>query len=305
LSFFEYNAPNYTVIINIEEFKTQSNMVNFNKSEYPIEITPPQKIELPNFRELWEYKDLVLFLVMRDLKTRFQQTFIGVFWIALQPIIQMLIFYMILGILVRMPTGDIPYPIFFLSGFVVWQLFSQIVNSSAFSLVANIGIITKTYFPRLSLPIASTISSFVDFVVSVALLFIVMLLNGYPVTNRIILLPVLLIITMAFSSGVGLLFGALMVTFRDMKNLLNFLLMVWMYATPIIYPISLVPDQYKLILRLNPLTSLVEIYRWMFLGTEGLPPVFQLLLSALVAILLWFLGAIAFKNMENKIADVM
>lgn len=279
--------------------------VSLTKSEYPIEITPAKKIELPNFRELWDYKDLVLFLVMRDLKSRFQQTVIGIFWIALQPIIQMLIFYVILGLLVRVPTGDIPYPIFFLSGFVVWQLFSQIVNSSAFSLVANIGIITKTYFPRLALPIATTISSFVDFAVSLILLFIVMIPNGYPITNRILLLPVLLIITMAFSSGVGLLFGALMVTFRDMKNLLSFILMIWMYVTPILYPITLVPENYKIFLRLNPLTSLVEVYRWMFLGIGILPPPFQLLLSTIVAIVLWFLGAIAFKNMENKIADVM
>ena len=280
-------------------------MVNLKKNEYPIEITPAKNIELPNFRELWDYRDLVVFLVKRELKSRFQQTLIGVFWIALQPIIQMLIFYVILGILIRVPTGDIPYPIFFLSGFVVWQLFSQIVNSSGFSLVANIGVISKTYFPRLALPIATTISSLVDFVVSVALLFIVMIPNGYSLSLRLLLLPILLLITMAFSSGIGLLFGALMVTFRDMKNLLGFILMIWMYVTPIIYPISLVPENYQIILRLNPLTSLVEIYRWMFLGTGTLPPVFQLLLSASVAILLWLLGAIAFKNMENKIADVM
>ncbi len=280
-------------------------MVNLKKNEYPIEITPAKNIELPNFRELWDYRDLVVFLVKRELKSRFQQTLIGVFWIALQPIIQMLIFYVILGILIRVPTGDIPYPIFFLSGFVVWQLFSQIVNSSGFSLVANIGVISKTYFPRLALPIATTISSLVDFVVSMVLLFIVMIPNGYSLSLRLLLLPILLLITMAFSSGIGLLFGALMVTFRDMKNLLGFILMIWMYVTPIIYPISLVPENYQIILRLNPLTSLVEIYRWMFLGTGTIPPVFQLFLSALVAILLWLLGAIAFKNMENKIADVM
>lgn len=280
-------------------------MVNLKKNEYPIEITPAKNIELPNFRELWDYRDLVVFLVKRELKSRFQQTLIGVFWIALQPIIQMLIFYVILGILIRVPTEDIPYPIFFLSGFVVWQLFSQIVNSSGFSLVANIGVISKTYFPRLALPIATTISSLVDFVVSMVLLFIVMIPNGYSLSLRLLLLPILLLITMAFSSGIGLLFGALMVTFRDMKNLLGFILMIWMYVTPIIYPISLVPENYQIILRLNPLTSLVEIYRWMFLGTGTIPPVFQLFLSALVAILLWLLGAIAFKNMENKIADVM
>ncbi|MEN6299051.1 MAG: ABC transporter permease [Anaerolineaceae bacterium] len=271
----------------------------------PIVITPPKVIEMPNFREVWEARDLLFFLVERDLKTRFQQTFIGVFWIALQPIIQVLIFYLILGILVKVPTGDIPYPLFFLSGFVAWQLFSQIVNSSAFSMTSNIGVITKSYFPRLVLPLSSTISSLIDFVVSFIILIILMRLNNYPITIRFTLIPVLLILTMLFSSGVGLLFGALMVTFRDVKNLLGFILMIWMYMTPIMYPISLVPQEYQIYLSLNPLTSLVESFRWVFLKTGTLPPVSHFLVSFIMMVIIWLLGAIYFRNMENKIADVM
>lgn len=271
----------------------------------PIVITPPKVIEMPNFREVWEARDLLFFLVERDLKTRFQQTFIGVFWIALQPIIQVLIFYLILGILVKVPTGDIPYPLFFLSGFVAWQLFSQIVNSSAFSMTSNIGVITKSYFPRLVLPLSSTISSLIDFVVSFIILIILMRLNNYPITIRFALIPVLLILTMLFSSGVGLLFGALMVTFRDVKNLLGFILMIWMYMTPIMYPISLVPQEYQIYLSLNPLTSLVESFRWVFLKTGTLPPTSHFLVSFIMMVIIWLLGAIYFRNMENKIADVM
>lgn len=271
----------------------------------PIVITPPSSLDLPNFRELWEYRDLLFFLTRRELKVRFQQTFIGFLWIVLQPIIQMLIFYLILGVLAKVPTEGIPYPIFFLSGFIVWQLFSQVVNSSAVSLLGNIGVIIKSYFPRLALPLSSTISSLVDFFVSFTLLFVFLMVNHFPITVRYFLLPVLLIITTIFSSGVGLLFGALMVVFRDTKNLLGFIMMIWMYLTPIMFPISIVPQQYQILFYINPITSLVESYRWVFLGRGDLPAFVNLLLSFIVAVIIWFAGAIAFRSMENKVADVM
>ena len=271
----------------------------------PIVITPVSTLELPNFKELWEYRDLFIFLFIRDLKLRFQQTFIGIAWIALQPIIQMLIFYVILGVIVKVPTGHIPYPIFFLSGFIVWQMFSQIVNSSAYSLTQNIGVITKTYFPRLVLPLASSAGSIIDFLVSIVLLLILMALNNYWITLRFLLLPCLVILTMVFSSGVGLLFGALMVSFRDTKNLLNFILLIWFYLTPIIYPITIVPEQYRFLLRMNPLTPLVETYRWVFLGEGVLPPIQHFMLSFVVATIIWLVSAVYFRSMENKIADVM
>ncbi|NMC12510.1 MAG: ABC transporter permease [Chloroflexi bacterium] len=281
------------------------NSVKTDNRIKPIIVTPPKFIEMPNFKEVWEARDLLFFLVERDLKTRFQQTLIGVFWIALQPIIQVLIFYLILGILVKVPTGDIPYPLFFLSGFVAWQLFSQIVNSSAFSMTSNIGVITKSYFPRLVLPLSSTIGSLIDFFVSFILLIILMGLNSYPITTRFFFIPILLLLTMIFSSGVGLLFGALMVSFRDVKNLLGFILMIWMYLTPIMYPISLVPPKYQILLSINPLTSLVESFRWVFLKTGSLPPMSHFLVSFIMMMVIWLLGAVYFRNMENKIADVM
>ena len=239
------------------------------------------------------------------LKFRFQQTLIGVIWIALQPIIQMLVFYVILGILVRVPTDDIPYPVFFLSGFVVWQFFAQVVNASAFSLLGNVGIITKSYFPRLALPLSTTLGALVDFAVSFVILLVLLITNQYAITTRFFLLPVLLIITLLFSSGIGLLFGALMVVFRDTKNLLGFILMIWMYITPIMFPISIVPVQYQVLFRINPITTLVETFRWVCVGSGTLPPVEQFLLSFIVAFALWFLGAVAFRSMENRIADVM
>lgn len=271
----------------------------------PIVITPPTRLEFPNLREVFKYQDLLWLLVRRDLKVRFQQTLIGFLWILLQPIINMLIFYVILGILVKVPTGDIPYPVFFLSGFVVWQLFSQIVNACAYSLLWNVGVITKSYFPRLVLPISATFSSIVDFLISFGLLLVFLIANHYQITARFLLLPIILVITLLFSSGIGLLFGALMVVFRDTKNFLSFIMTIWMYITPVMFPVLIVPLEYQILFYINPLTSLVEIFRWMSLGTGTIPDPINLFVSFIVALGLWFAGAIAFRAMENKIADVM
>lgn len=272
----------------------------------PIIIMPPSSLELPDFRELWEYKGLLFFLVRRDIMLRFQQTVAGFLWVVLQPLIQVLIFYVLFGILVKIPTNGVPYSLFFLSAFVVWQFFTQVVNNSAMSLVGNINVIIKSYFPRLVLPLSTVANAMVDFVVSFLVLMAFLLLNGnYPITLRYLLLPVLLVLTAIFSSGVGLLFGALMVVFRDMKNLLSFILMIWMYVTPILYPISIAPEKYQILFYLNPLASLIGAYRWVFLGQSGLPHYNYLLVSLVMAIGIWLVGAIAFRAMENRIVDVM
>jgi len=271
----------------------------------PIVITPPSSLELPDFRELWEYRGLFIFLVRRDIMLRFQQTVIGFLWIVLQPLIQMVIFYVILGVFIKVPT-EVPYHLFFLSAFVVWQFFSQVVTYSTNSLVGNISIIIKSYFPRLALPLASVASLLVDFGISILVLLIFLLIDGnFPITLRYLLLPVLLVITTIFSSGVGLLFGALTVVFRDMRNLMGFIIIIWMYLTPVMYPLSVVPEEYRIFLYLNPLTSLVQSFQWVFLHQGDLPRVSYLLISCVVALIIWFSGAIAFRAMENKVADVM
>jgi lipopolysaccharide transport system permease protein len=272
---------------------------------YPTVVKPPSKIEFPDIKGIWEYRDLLYFLVLSNLKTRFKQTFIGVFWIILQPIIQMAIFYVILGVLVKVPTGDVPYHVFYLSGFVVWQVFNQIVNSSAHSLVGNIGIITKTYFPRLVLPLSSTIGVVIDFMISFSVLIFFLQISGYSINFRYGLLPLLLLITLIFSMGVGLLFGAFMVVFRDIRNLLSFVLQIWMFISPIIYPVSIVPDRYKFLVYLNPLTGLIGAYRWVVLRTDTLPSLSNLALSSLVAVVLWIVGMIAFRSMETHMVDVL
>lgn len=271
----------------------------------PLIVTPPNNLELPDFKEVWEFKDLLFFLVKRDLKVRFQQTFIGILWIILQPLIQMLIFFVILGILVRVPTDGVPYPVFYLSGYVVWQLFLQIVNSSAFSLLGNIGLITKAYFPRLALPLSTMIGAVIDFFISFSVLLVFLIANHYPITSRFLFLPFLVILTLFFSLGIGLHFGALMVVFRDTKNLLGFILQIWMFISPIIYPVSIAPEKYRILFYLNPLTGLIDAYRWVFLNNNTLPSLRYFLVSILVAVICLFTGLISFRSMENRIADVM
>jgi lipopolysaccharide transport system permease protein len=272
----------------------------------PIVITPAVPWELPNFREVWDYRGLLFYLVRRDILVRFQQTAAGFLWVVLQPLIQMLIFYVIFGLFIKVPTGGVPYALFFLSGFVAWQFFTQVVNNSSMSLVGNIGVILKSYFPRLALPLSGIANALVDFLVSLLVLMVFLLIDGhYPITWRYLLLPVLLLVTIIFSSGVGLLFGALMVVFRDMKNLIGFIVMLWMYLTPILYPVDIAPQNLQVYFYLNPLTSLVDAYRWVFLNQGGLPHYRYLIVSLGVGILMWLAGAIAFRAMENKIADVM
>ncbi len=274
-------------------------------SNTPIEITPPKNLEFPDLKEVWDFKGLLYFLVRRDLKIRFQQTFIGVLWIVVQPLLQMLIFYVVLGILIKVPTNGIPYPVFFLSGFVVWQLFSQVVNSCAYSLLGNVGLITKAYFPRLALPLSTTIGAIIDFLVSFSVLLVFLLANHYSITGRYLYLPLLVLLSLIFSHGVGLLFGALMVVFRDTKNLLGFILMVWMYISPIMYPIDIVPEQYRILFYINPLTGLIAAFRWVFLSTDILPSASFFAVSSVVAVVGLFIGMVSFRAMENRIADVM
>lgn len=271
----------------------------------PLVITPPTHLELPDFRELWQARDLLFYLVRRDIKVRFQQTVIGVLWIVFQPLIQTLIFYVVMGLLIRVGTGEIPYPIFYLTGFIIWQLFNQIVLSCSYSLLGNVGLITKVYFPRLALPIASTLGSLVDFAIGFVLLLAFLLPNHYPPTLRYLWIIPLLLITVLFSSGIGLLFGALMVVFRDTKNLLGFILQIWMFMSPVLYPLERAPEEMRIWFYFNPMTSIIDAFRWIVLGTGTLPPFSYFAVSFGVAILLWFAGALAFRQMENRIADVL
>jgi len=283
------------------------NNIDHNPPQKPITIEPPRLLEFPDFKEVFENRDLIAFLVQRDLKVRFQQTVIGVLWIVLQPLIQALIFVVIFGIIVRVPTGDVPYALSYLTGYIGWQLFQQIVNTSSFSLLNNLGVITKTFFPRLVLPISATLGAVIDFFILFVVLQVYLSLSHVPITSRYLYLPILIILTIVFAFGVGLIFGGLTVIFRDTKNLLGFIIQIWMFASPVVYPINetTIPAKYLPICYANPMTGIINSFKWVFLGTEAAPSMNYLLISFGMALIILLIGLVFFKSTENHVADIL
>lgn len=275
------------------------------KAKEPIVITSAKFLEFPDLREISAYKDLLYFLVRRDMKVRFQQTVIGVLWIVLQPLLQLAIFYFIFSQIARISTDNIPYPVFYLSGYVIWQLLNQIVNGSAQSLLGNIYLLTKAYFPRLILPLSVTLTAIVDFVVTFLILIVFLLLHHYTFNIRYLFIPLIVLLTLIFSLGVGLIFGALMVVFRDVKNLIGFIMQLWMFASPVIYPASQVPEHLKPLFYLNPMTGLIDAFRWVLFDGYKLPSLNYFVFSTISAVIILIIGVLVFRSMETRIADIM
>jgi len=244
--------------------------LNSNKPIKPksILIEPPSRFWNFQLDELWSYHELLFFLVWRDLKVRYKQTILGAAWAIIQPVTTMLIFSLIFGKFAKIETGDIPYPIFSYAALLPWQLFSKAMTESSMSLVANGQFITKIYFPRLYIPTSSVLSGVVDFFLSLTVLIGMMFYYQVAVSWKLLLLPVLIVITILVSLSISLWLSAINVKFRDVRFILPFLVQVWMYATPIAYPISIVPESWRFAYSLNPMVALIESYRWVILGSE-------------------------------------
>jgi lipopolysaccharide transport system permease protein len=259
-------------------------------------------------RSLWQYRELLYFMVWRDLKVRYKQTLLGVGWVVLQPLISVLVFTVLFGMLLNVPSGDVPYPVFSLCGLLPWQYFAGALNRSTTSIVDSTHLITKVYFPRLIVPMAATLSGLVDFGVGFCVLVILMI--GYRIapTARVLLLPALLFIAMATALGFGLWFAALNVRYRDVKQLIPFIIQTWMYLTPVVYSTQLIPEQYRWLLALNPMTGVVEGFRWALLGGNYYEtPVQGVLLGISIVITSFTLvgGLIFFRRTEKSFADII
>lgn len=252
--------------------------------------------------EVWRYRELLYFLAWRDVKVRYKQTALGVAWAILQPLFMMLTFSIFFGRLAGIPSDGVPYPLFALAGLLPWQFFSYALTESSNSVVANQRLVTKVYFPRLVIPLASVLSGLVDFAVSLVLLLLVMLLFGYlPAVTAPLALPFVLL-GMLTALGVGLWLAALNVRYRDVRYTLPFLTQIWMLATPLAYPSSLVPEQWRPLLGLNPMAGVVEGFRWALLGSSSAPgPLVGV--SALVACALLVSGVWYFRHAERTFAD--
>ncbi len=277
---------------------------NITLPEKPIVVIEPSVGWIPvNLRDLWHYRDLLYILTMRDIKVRYKQTALGATWAIIQPLFTMLIFTLFFGRLAGMPSDGIPYPIFAYAGLLPWTFFSNAVNNSGNSLVGNSNLITKVYFPRLIIPMASVGSALVDFAVAFGLLLILMFYYGVGLSPSILMLPVLVLLTTLLAVGVGMWMSALNVKYRDIRYALPFLIQLGMFATPIIYPSSLVPEKWRWLLFLNPLAGQIEAYRAVFFG---LPiPWTALGISAAITLVILFYAAFMFKRMEKSFADII
>lgn len=254
--------------------------------------------------EVWLSRELLFFLVWRDLKVRYSQAALGIAWAVIQPLVVVAIFTVVFGVFAKLPSDGIPYPVFVFTAMLPWTFFSEAARRSSVGLVGDTDLIKKVYFPRLIIPLANVATPLVDYVVSLVALCILMLVYKVPLSANIVFLPLLVLVTGALALGVGLVLGPLNVRFRDITHTLPFLLQVWMYATPVVYPISIVPDNFRFIYSLNPMVGIIEAFRWCVLGVAP-PSLMPLLVSFVLISVLLFLGLVWFKQQERNFSDII
>jgi lipopolysaccharide transport system permease protein len=269
-----------------------------------IVIKPSKGWSALKLKDLWNYRELIYFFTWRDLKVRYKQTLLGASWAVLQPFLTMVVFSIFFGGLAKVPSDGVPYPIFSYTALIPWTLFSKALQDGSRSLVSSANIISKIYFPRLILPLSSTLAGLVDFVIAFVVLLGMMVFYGITPTANIWMLPVFTLLALITAVGFALWLSALNVMYRDVGYVIPFLTQFWMYITPIAYPASMVPEKWKILYALNPLTGVVEGFRWALLGT-GEGPGISLLISAGIALLVLITGLFYFRRMERKFADMV
>ncbi len=266
-------------------------------------IRPRQGLRILDLKELWAYRELLWVLTMRDIKVRYKQTVLGVAWAVIQPVMTMVVFSIFFGRLAEMPSDGLPYPVFVYAALLPWTFFANAVSGSANSLVGSGHLISKVYFPRLIIPLASVGAGLIDFAISTLILLILMLLYGVGWSWNLAFAPVLALLVIFTALGVGILLSALTVAYRDFRYVVPFMIQLWMFATPVVYPASLVPDRWQWLFHINPMVGLIEGFRSAFLGrpldTSGL------LISCLVALALLITGVLYFEKVERRFADII
>lgn len=257
-----------------------------------------------DLKDLWIYRELVYFMTWRDLKVRYKQTLLGASWAVLQPFMTMVVFSIFFGGLAQVPSDNVPYPIFSFTALLPWTLFSKALLDASKSLVSSSHIITKIYFPRIILPLATILAGIVDFLIAFVVLLGMMVFYQVSPTIHIWTLPLFLLLALVTAMGVGLWLSALNVLYRDINYATHFITQFWMFITPIVYSASMIPDQWRLIYSLNPMAGVVNGFRWALLGV-GSPPGLDLLVSVTVAFVLLISGLFFFKRTERLFADMV
>jgi len=273
-------------------------------SESIVLIEPKKGLLHLDLQGLWQYRELLYFLVWRDLKVRYKQTVIGVGWAVFQPFISMIIFTLIFGKLAKIPSDGLPYSLFVYSALLPWNYFASALQRCVASVVGDAPLISKVYFPRLILPLAGTVSGLADFLVSFVLLLGMMAFYRIGVSLSILTLPFFLLLALSTALAIGLWLSALNVRYRDIGYTIPFIVQVWMYASPIVYPVSMLPEKYHFLYSLNPMAGVIEGFRWALLGKQS-PDFWVMSISAAVVLILLVGGLVFFRNMERTFADVV
>jgi lipopolysaccharide transport system permease protein len=269
-----------------------------------IHIKPSKGWAALDLKDLWIYRELVYFMTWRDLKIRYKQTLLGASWAVLQPFLTMVVFSIFFGGLAKVPSDNVPYPIFAFTALVPWTLFTKALLDASKSLVSSSHIITKIYFPRIILPLATILAGIVDFFIAFIVLIGMMFFYQIMPTSNIWTLPFFLLLALVTALGVGLWLAALNVLYRDINYATHFITQFWMFVTPIAYSSTMIPDKWKLVYSLNPMAGVVNGFRWALLGI-GEGPGADLMVSVLVAIILLISGLIYFKRTERLFADMV
>ena len=269
-----------------------------------LRITPPSRWWAIPFGELWDFRELLYFFVWRDIKVRYKQTAIGAAWAILQPFLAMLVFTLFFGKLAHIPSEGLPYPIFSYSGLLPWMYFAAALQSCTNTIVENQRLITKVYFPRLALPLSSVVSGLVDFGISFLMFVAMMIYYHMRPAWTMLWLPAFLLLALLTALGVGLWLSALNAIYRDVRYVLPFLVQFWLFASPVVYPASLMPAKWRWVYGLNPMTGVIEGFRWALAG-RGDPPGRLILISSGVVLVILLSGVGYFQKMETTVADVV
>jgi lipopolysaccharide transport system permease protein len=274
------------------------------RAERFLRIQPTRRFAL-NLRELWDYRELLYFLTLRDVKVRYKQTLLGVAWALIQPVVSMIVFSVIFGHLAGIKgVRGVPYPLFVFAGILPWTYFASSLSQGSLSVAGNASLVTKVYFPRLILPLAASVVALVDFVMSFGVLLVLFLWYGHWPHWHVVFLPLFIALTWLIAIGVGLWLSALNVRYRDVPYAIPFLTQLWLYASPVIYPVTLVPAHWRWLLALNPMAGVIDGFRWAVLGRGDLHAGL-LAIGVAVAAVLFSSGLVYFKRVERRFADVM
>jgi len=283
---------------------TKMNNTNSNTIKPLIHIKPKKGWQVIDFKELRQYRDLFYFLVTRDIKVKYKQTVLGGLWAIIQPFFSMVVFTLFFGKLAKIPSDGIPYPIFNYTAMIAWTYFATSITGSSNSLVGNTNLISKVYFPRLIIPLSPVLAGLLDFFIAFVVLIGMMFYFHLHPTVMILLTPFLVILMMLTSSGIGMFLAAMNAKYRDIKFTIPFLVQLWMFASPIVYPASMIPEKYRLIYALNPMTGIIEGFRSALLGKMAFPTS-MITISAVVSLIIFICGLFYFKQMERYFADII